>query len=972
MRKAAKGMKFRKLPLCVAMLGCLYGGAALAQDAPATGSQDAKKEDKKAEVKELEKITVTGSLLKRLEYDTTSPVQVISADVSVDVGQINTAEFLQKSSVAAGSTQISNQFAGFVIEGGTGVQTISLRGLGAQRTAVLLNGQRPGPAGTRGQVLAFDLNVIPQSILQRAEIVKDGSSSIYGSDAVAGVVNLITRKNITSPEFSITGRLPQDGGGETFTVFGASGWNFDNGSIVAAAEYYVQNPLRYGDRDFLKCSEDMVWDADGNRIDRQDRSITAGTPLSGCNNLYANTVIDAVTGRRYIPSPDGSTVGLIPGYRPRANPNYGPNHSGQAYYEDVLNFDFFGDAQVIDRQRRFSVYASSDFSFGDVNWTTEFLFNRRGTDTHRWRQFFPVTGGATAISSRYTYANDPDFVTPVPSGIAQPVMPFPSDQKVRVNYYYLHTGLDGYFNDNWSWATNLSYTRSDGDYSVLSILNSKSGDVTRSADAPTVDYFSPCVLSGECMDDVIAAVGQWHTGNTVYDQVLFNAVATGEAFNLPAGPVGVALGFEYRNFGIDDQPSSFERNGDLWGQSSAQVTKGRDNVKELFTEIEIPLLKGLPAIESLSANVSARAFDYASVGDSDYVWKAGLSWQVNPTLRLRSTKGTSYRAPGLYELYLGNLSSFTSQLSIDPCIQWGDSANDRIRTNCAAAGIPSDYVGNASSAEVFQGGGAGFLKPETSNAFTAGIVLTPTAWPISVAFDYFAYDLRDQITNLSAGSILGGCYAAEVYPNAFCDLFVRNAPNDPTAPNKIEEVHATYVNINKQKVRGYDLLARFEKDYSYGKLEVEGQFTYTMEDFSQLFDSTQVSGFQTDDRNGDIGRPKLVGNLRTALKRGDWTYTWFMNYVDETRALGLSPTFTYFGWTGAVRDTVAEERLYHTVSVKFDQPKWSVLVGINNLLNAEPPTVSTGAATRYGNIPAFATQYDLLGRSLFARFNYKF
>nr|MDQ3039305.1 TonB-dependent receptor [Pseudomonadota bacterium] len=119
MSKAAKGSTFRKLPLCIAMLGCLYGGSAFAQQAPVT---PAPQEEEEEDVKDLEKITVTGSLLKRLEYDTTSPVQVLTADVSADIGQVNTAEFLQQSSVAAGSTQITNQFAGFVIEGGTGVQ----------------------------------------------------------------------------------------------------------------------------------------------------------------------------------------------------------------------------------------------------------------------------------------------------------------------------------------------------------------------------------------------------------------------------------------------------------------------------------------------------------------------------------------------------------------------------------------------------------------------------------------------------------------------------------------------------------------------------------------------------------------------------------------------------------------------------------------------------------------------------------
>lgn len=951
---------FRKLPLTLAMLGCLYGSSALAADAPTQDNQQEpkKEETKKADAKNLEKITVTGSLLKRLEYDTTSPVQVLTADVSADIGQVATSEFLQKSSVASGSTQISNQFAGFVVEGGTGVQTISLRGLGAQRTAVLLNGHRPGPAGTRGQVLAFDLNVIPQSILQRAEIVKDGASSIYGSDAVAGVVNLITRKNFDGPEFSIVGRGTQHGGGETVSFSLANGWNFSNGNIVAAVDYYLQEPLRYSDRSYLRCNEDLVWDASGNRIDREDHSVTAGTDLEGCNNLYANSVIDYFNpSYRLVPSRDGSTVGALPGYHPRPYPTKTYANGGTAYYEDQLNFKAYEDVQLINRQERYSAFASADFSFGDVNWTSEFVFNQRNTTTHNLRQFFPVVEA------------------PVPSGYGQVILPFASDQDITVRYYYLNTGLDGVFKstDTWSWQANMSFSRSNGTYSSLGIDTSKTGDLTlaNSGTAP-IDYFKPCIMNGDCMGDLVAAIGAWNTGKTIYDQFVFNGSVTGELFNLPAGAVGAAFGAEYRNFSINDQPSELSTSGKLWGQTSAQVTKGRDKVKEIFAEFEVPLLKGIPAIEALTLNMSARAFDYDSVKDSDYVWKAGLSWQVIPSIRLRASKGTSYRAPGLYELYLGNQTGFLSQLSIDPCINWGDSTNDHVRANCAAAGIPDDYAAaGSSSAQVYQGGGAGFLKPETSEAFTAGIVLTPSFAPLSIAFDYFDYQIRDQISELGAGTILGGCYASAVYPNDYCSMFKRN-PATGANPHMITDVYATYVNVNMQRVRGYDLLTRFDKGFSFGKLVLEGQFSYTLEDVSFLFDDPTSSGLSRYNNVGYIGRPKLTGNLRAALTRGDWNYTWSMDYIGKTENLDLSPTFTYLGWQNAVRDIVAESRLYHTLSVRYDQPKWSVLVGVNNVLDKDPPQVSSGVATRYGNVPAFATQYDLYGRTFFVRYNVKF
>ncbi len=967
-----KGMKL--VPLTAAVLGCLYGASAFAQAQPQQEEQEQVEEAsaEPAEAVELDRITVTGSLIRRVEYDSISPVQVLTADTSVEVGQVETAEFLQQSSVAAGSTQINNQFSGFVIEGGTGVQTVGLRGLGPQRTLVLLNGRRPGPAGTRGQVGAFDLNVIPQSILQRAEILKDGASSIYGSDAVAGVINLLTRRDIDEPELTFSTRIPFEGGGEASSVSGATGWDFDRGNVVVAAEVYRAEPLKIEDRDFFGCGQDLIRDRQGNIIDREDRSILAGTELAGCNNLYANTVFDAFRGIRYIPSPDGRTVGLIPGYRPRENETYAT--SGRAFYEDVLNFPFYGDTQVIDKQERASLFASADYTFGDIGWATEVLYNKRETESHRYRQFFPLVGGATAPAARFRYANDPTYVAPVPSGVAQPVMPFPSDNKVEVDYYYVNTGLDGFFGKTWAWQADASYSRSKGTYSNLGIVASRSGDVRFDDNAPTLDYFSPGLLSGERMGDLVNSIGQWHTGETIYDQFVFTGILSGELFDLPAGAVGAAIGAEYREFSIDDQPSDLSRNGDLWGSSSAQVTKGDDAVTELFGEIEVPLLAGIPGFESLNFNASARVFEYDSVEGSDSVWKLGLGWQITPAIKLRATSGTSYRAPGLYELYLGNQTGFLSQRQIDPCVEWADpeQTNDFIRQNCAALGIPGDYAGGGSSATIISGGGAGVLESETSRAFNAGFIFTPSFADVSIAFDYFTFDVDNQIGQLGAGAILGGCYGAPVFPNSFCSLFDRNAGSDPTAPFAITEVRDQFININKQRVRGYDMLFRYEKDLSVGGLELEGQFTYTTEDIFLLFDSAEASGFETDDVNGSISRPELVGNVRTAFERNDWTFTWFMNYVHETQNLELSQEFEYQDFPDAVRDLRAESRLYHGLSVRYEQPKWSVVAGVRNLFDDAPPTVSTGVASRYGNVPAFATQYDWYGRSGYVNINYKF
>ncbi|NBD96409.1 MAG: TonB-dependent receptor [Gammaproteobacteria bacterium] len=987
-----KRLALASLLMFLASLGLVWSPV-MAQDEDSETEEDVAEQTEEDEDEEesadLGKVQVTGSLIRRAEYSSTSPVQVITAETQARVGQVDTSEFLQRSSVAAGATQFNNTFSGFVIEGGTGVNSLSLRGLGAQRTLVVLNNRRPGPAGTRGQVGAFDLNVIPSVIVQRAEILKDGASSIYGSDAVAGVANVITRKNIEGGELSIQASVPEQSGGAVYDAEGAYGWNFRNGSIVVAGEYHLQEELAVGDRDFLSCGQDIFTDADGNRIDREDRSILAGTELGGCDNLYANTVIDAIFGDRYIPAPDGVTVGMIPGYRPRANGRY-DDPAGEAFYEDVLNFPFYGSASAINRQERISLYGASEFNLdfaGGVTWDTEWLYNKRETEARGWRQFFPLMAGANAqipgacgqeglppcSAFGFGYPDNPTFTVPVPSGIAQPVMPYPSNTDIAVDYYYVATGLEGTFgNSLWTWTLDASYSRSDGDYTRNSIVASRSGDIDFDPDGPDVDYFSPGILSGQDMATLVDAVGAVHTGNTVYDQFVTTAIVTGDTFQLPAGPVGVALGAEYRDFSIDDEPSALAQGGNLWGESSAQVTQGEDSVVEAFAEVEVPILAGKPGFESLTFNASGRVFDYDSTG-SDSVWKAGLNWQINPTVRLRSTYGTSYRSPALYELYLGDQTAFVGQLAIDPCINWGESTNEFIRQNCSAAGIPDDFAGGASSATVVSGGGLGVLEPETSEAFTAGLIMTPSFADFSIAVDYFEMEVEDQVSQLGGAAILGGCYGSENFPNAFCDLFDRNSGDNATAPFAITEVRDSFLNVNKQKTRGVDVNFRYDGLFSFGRLVVENQSTWVFEDLEQLFDPSLAQGFDDNNRNGTIGRPKLVSNTRIDLNRDDWTFTWYAEYIrrtDEKRF--VDEETTYFGFDPAYRDITAESGWINSVSVLYEQSKWSVLAGVRNIFNEKPPIVSSGVVARRGNYPISATQYSLRGRTGYLRFNYYF
>lgn len=971
---AQSGLK--RLPLAIAVVAALHMGAAFAQDQDQsdadqtttqqqTDNQDNEDQDN---AQELGAITVTGSLLRHPEYQTTVPIQTIDIQTAVQSGSFSTAAMLQSTAVASGTTQINNQFSGYIVSGGVGVQPIDLRGLGALRTLVLLDGQRPGPSGTRGQVGAFDLNVVPQAILSRVEIVKDGSSSIYGSDAVAGVVNLITRKRLDHPVFSVSMSIPQHGGGQQLTASAATGWNFESGNLMVAAQFQKQFPLALGDRDYLSCSRDMYWDANGNRIDSRDLSVLAGTDLAGCDNLYANTIIwypDPSV--RYVPSRDGHTEGPFPGYHPRPSPSpqYGdPDNPLGAYYEDVLNFPFYDDAWAINKNQNASLYGATTFNFGNIVWDTQALYNHRETDTRGWRQFFPIV----------TPNNEP-----IAAGLAnvyQIIAPYPSNNSVSVDYLYVHSKLAGLFTgtNTWAWEANASYSRSDGDYSGNSIAVSKTGDLGYAdSGLATVDYFDPCILSGECMDKLVNAIGINTTGNTVYTQSILNGLVTGDLFELPAGPVSAAFGAEYRHYEIDDQPPAASKNGDLWGETSADVTAGDDRVTEAFVEVGIPLVEGVPGFDSLVLDLSARTFKYDIVDQWDNVWKIGLNWQITPAWRVRATQGTSYRAPGLYELYLGDQTGFLGQFGIDPCILWGESSNQFLRANCEAAGIPADYDAPAStSATIHAGGGAGFLEPETSKARSLGVIWTPAFGNFNMALDYYDYRVEGTIATLSASAIVFGCYGREIYPNAFCDLLVRNPPNAPAHANEITDVYATYININQRRTRGYDLQFNYDQDFSFGRLSADAQVTYIIEQKTNLFDPALESGFATNHFEGSIGNPQVVGLAHLSLTRGDWTYTWQGRYIGETEAKGLSGFGEYAGYEGAEYDKTAGWQFLNSVSATYHPGKWSLLVGVRNLFDRTPDLISAGVAGRRGNIPLSASQYDIFGRTLFTRLNYSF
>lgn len=1000
-------------------------GAAQAQEVESAPAVDVIEVTEIAEAAEdesrQEKIVVTGSLLARDEFTSSSPIQVITAEVATLEGLIDTAELLQGSSLAAGSTQLNNTFQNFVTNGGVGTQTIDLRGCGDTRTLVLIDGKRPGPAGTRGAVSSVDLNTIPQSIISRVEILKDGASTIYGSDAICGVVNIITRDSVDGLELNLQYTQPEESGGEQFRASAAWGFEMgDNADFTLSAEYRRGEQLDISQRSYLECPQDLVRDPDtGQLIDRLNFSATATDPRVRCNNLYFNTVIDAFSGERLIPSPDGVTGptafgGIIPGYRPRVGT--GVNPDGSLYYEDILDAPFVGNTDFIPENENLSFFATADIELGGVAWDTEFLYSSRTTDVEGWRQFFPLIGSANNPAGNnpaFGYIGAPTYSNSLNS-LARPVLAFPSNADFEVDFTRLSSSLSGNFGtliDGWSWKIDGTYSLGEGKYTNQRILNSLSSDwgidgvadftgdgVPDAVSAPVVDFLDPTFLSGARTDELVAAIGGQETGNTEYEQTTFTGVMAGELFSLPAGEVGLALGAEYRSFSIDDTPGPLTQIGDVWGSSVSQPTRGENSLTEIFGEIEVPILKGHAFAEQLDFNASARAFQY-DIGGEDSIYKLGFNWQINPTFRLRSSYGTSYRAPALYELFLEDQLAFGSQEN-DPCTFINQTTNQNLINNCAAVGITLaniNQVGNGSSAQIrtfggqstiaqelildrfgqtvldqynaFTGGPDG-LRSETGETFTAGFVFTPSFADLNIGIDYYEVLIEDQITQLSAGQVLGGCYGQPVFPNVFCNLQLRNPGTAPgTNAFRISEVIAPIINLDKQEQRGIDLEVRYEHDFNFATMTIDASVSWSLERVIDLFGADFDAGLVDNDFNGTIGFPSVVGDADIRFDRGDWTLFWAIDYVgrqDDNRFFtnDLNSPSNYFGLQGQYK-VFTEAQFEHGLSLRWQGDTWTITGGINNLFDEEPPQVSDLVTTSAGNTPLQSTAYDIRGRRAF-------
>ncbi|GAB1267752.1 TonB-dependent receptor [Aurantivibrio infirmus] len=938
----------------------------------------------------VEEITVTGSRIKRSTFTSSSPIQVITAERSALAGLLDATDILQGSAAATGQ-QIDDSFSGFVTNGGPGANSIGLRGLGAQRTLTLVNGRRWGPSGVRGAVNSVDLTAIPNSAVSRYEILKDGASSIYGADAVGGVVNLITKTRVDGFQFNAAGSQYQEDGGERYSIDGVWGVIGDNWSFNIGGSLIEQKELLANQRDISECpTAERTVDSDGDGVIDNTNPIT-GEPL--CFGFIYGLATSPFGFVRYDPSLGPSADASNPNFDPVVNGTFGipfftrvpegPLDNQGAFLRDTRSPSV---QQIIPETDRFSITSFADI---DVNIFgrsaviySEFYYNERETRSNGgFSQLFPfvpadnptnpfgilgplgLVNGSAARSVLPTY------------GIMDP------NNETEVKRSNTFVGIKGDITSEWSYDAYFGHSNSKGEYRAQRFIDDRlfaaldasldingnlvCNDLVNFPGCVAVDLFAEdAILRGQLPADFLAFARKNTKGETTYRTNQFSAYATGPLFSLPAGAVQSVFGVEVRDNYIDDTPDIEAQFDNIHNFTSSGITTGEDKVKEAFTELEIPILRNVFLAEELTLDASYRYTDYDSYG-SDDTYRARINWQINEQFRFRATKGTSFRAPALFEQFLANQTGFQSPFGLDPCIDYGTDfvPGDTIFDNCAALGLAPDFgtVGALPSIRTITGGNPD-LEAETSDSWTAGIIFTPLDLGLSISVSWFDIELENSVASPSLGFVLFDCYNSAGFSSAFCG---RVGPRDGTGA--LTDVDSSRVNIGVEATKGQDIDIAFEHSFPSFEFGIDAAFVkldeQSFELFGQVFDVEERWGF-----------PKWRGDTEVRIDYKDWRFSWNIDYVGESEE---NPITVDIGGVDTPNSVFkANSAIYHSFGVRYRSPdNWEVIGTVRNLGNKKPQRVgsnidSDGSTRVFNTLPG--TGYDLAGREFILRLSFGF
>ncbi len=896
-------------------------------------------------------VVVTGSRLRTSNVTSEAPIAVITSKQISDSSSQTIEDVLRKipSIGTEGNFSTTNN-------GTNGSSCIDLRNLGITRTLVLVDGRRFVHSAYGVGDDCVDLDTIPIQLVDRIEILKDGASTIYGADAVAGVINIITKKNFSGTQVNLNGNITASGDDKQGDISAITGFDFaqGRGNVVITGRYLDRGPVLQKDRDWA------VPVATGDNGPGQPYTFGSGVPVAGrydgVNSGSDNTVI----GGRLVPFQD------------QYNGAGGGNENVNGRY------DYGSDQYLSDRETQGNLAGNAHFDVNDhLTLYASAYYTHKNTQTQLSGQ--PVTGNPNT-GQQFDIPQGNPFAEAL--GIDEPLTSLRRttdfgvrDTNTGTDTWQATAGARGNIVGNWDYDAYFTYGYSDTTIQLANSINfthleQEQGFQHTPGAGIDTGIYNPAVCNpadGCVLGDIFGAGNESQqainyatftaSANAYYQfRDIGASVTNNKLLNLPFGPVGLALGFEHRGEQGAYHPDPIIESGQSTA-SAENPTGGGFNVSEVFGELNIPILKNLVAAKDLSADVSGRWSDYDTFGGVQN-FKAGLNWSPTQDIRFRADLGTAVRQPAIAEAFGGDTLSFEN--GNDPCSQvskYGALAGV-VAANCARQGVGPGFQQNGDQIPTIIGGNSN-LQPESARTYTIGTVLTPRWIPhFSATVDFYHTKIENQIQEVPVQFVEDQCYTSVDLSSPQCaNAGTRNGSG------QIQSAFGPYQNLGEVRTSGID----FDLNYLI-RLGGGHVLSFTNE-LADLIGYTQqlvpngpfsnLKGRLTPINTGlyPAGYPVLRDNFTGTYAKGGFSFSWTVRYIDGMIYNDGSEDFT----TESLRFTKTNEVFYHDIVATYNYKKVLFIAGIDNLFDRTPPFVLEG------NENTASAVYDVLGRLFYAK-----
>ena len=957
------GMNHLSLAVRLALTAGIFtaAGVVQAQDATTNSPQADQTATPPSETKAktLEGLVVTGSLIRRVDAETASPVVRIDRAAISNSGKPVLGDVLQQMPAISGNATnpANNSNGGGVasplLEAGGGASRVSLRGLGINRTLVLVDGQRMANA---------DVNLIPPDMIERIDVLAEGASTVYGSDAIGGVVNFILRKDFKGVQFSLNDGISSHGDAQRHGFNLTAGQTTDNFSLVGGVDYNKYEPVLGVRRKF---SKQQLYLSSGAVSPVGSSSIPTGRiqlPGSIAGPQYGCDISSSGTANVTLAQGDGSS---LTDYRCRL--------SSDTYNYAALNY-------IQTDQKRTNAFVLGSLKLSDnVTAFVDAFYNRTrssGQDAPS-----PVgTGDGLIIPS----------TNPInPFGVTFSQNPIPGDPNsgysfqtrltgagTRVHSYatdtgQINAGLRGNFGQesSWIWDASVNYSHTKRDQRDTNEVDIPALQAAVDAGANIFNQADPAV--GDLLREGVQTPVYVLTQST--KQAQFNV--GGDLWDVPAGSIQLSAGALYRKQFMNYTVSPFAvldpvtTTCQILQEACGSPGRGSFDVKEIYAETLIPLLANQPGAYSLNLNLGIRTSDYSTTGTTTNK-KIAIEWRPIADLLVRGTVSEVFRAPNLNELYDGR--TLVQPTLNDPCVHLDAAALAAHPAACQF--VPVNWAGNSpAQVNTFYSGAAtvgATLKPEQGKSIDVGLVYDPSWIPgLSTSVDFWHIYLSDTLTAIQGDTVVSSCFNNSASP--YC-AFIHREDTSSRQPGQVFLINTPVVNLGNLSTTGIDYTLR----YKIPHFDLGGT---NPGDFRAGLSTSYTSTYKNSATPGEPGAQSInyagtysqqFGNIArwrgTATlnwERNNWSAQWQSRYINHFTALNVDAAVAGVNLPKA-------SVVYHSIQLGYAVPSIHTRfdVGVDNLSDKQPPLVYQNS----GNYNVDTATYDVLGRYYWARATVKF